>query len=376
MKSCHRSLVLSVDYEIFGNGSGDARQHIIEPTWRMAEACEKFGAPLTVYFEVEEYLAFQRERARLLPLLGYDPATEIRQQIVSLARRGHDIQLHLHPEWVGAHLSEIGRWQLRVHQRTVDCLFPTAEETSTYIAERKRVIDELLAEAGCKHQVTAYRAGAFCAQPGQKLLYALRQNGFVLDSSVVKGMHRRDEHVSYDFSTAPAARTHWQVSSDVAREDPAGSVTEVPIYSQMGRRYQQLTLKRLTAKFARHVPKEKQAEMMGQLRVRKTPAGIARFLLQRFPIKLDFHNMTAGQMLRWIRRAPEPVEGDEDVLVLIGHTKEHTDDRDFVRLLETVSRDPALRVISMHALGQRLAARRPSGRILATPSTSLQAVAS
>ena len=125
MKPPERSLILSVDYEIFGNGSGDVREHIVEPTHRMAATCEKHGVPLTVYFEVEEYLAFVRERNRLTTTLGYDPAEAIRAQIVQLARRGHDIQLHLHPEWVGATL--VGtKWNLRVEQRTVDSLFDTA----------------------------------------------------------------------------------------------------------------------------------------------------------------------------------------------------------------------------------------------------------
>jgi len=55
-----RHVVISVDYEIFGNGEGDVRQHTVDPTNRMARLCEKYGAPLTVFFEVEEYLAFEK----------------------------------------------------------------------------------------------------------------------------------------------------------------------------------------------------------------------------------------------------------------------------------------------------------------------------
>jgi hypothetical protein len=49
-----RKLILSVDYEIFGNGSGDVRQHVIESARRMAAICEKHGVPLAVFFELEE----------------------------------------------------------------------------------------------------------------------------------------------------------------------------------------------------------------------------------------------------------------------------------------------------------------------------------
>ena len=97
-----RQLLLTVDHEIFGNGSGDVRRHITGPTERMARICEKFGMPLVVFFEVEEYLAFERERKKLVAAWGYEPAAEIRAQAIDLIRRGHDLQLHLHPEWVGA----------------------------------------------------------------------------------------------------------------------------------------------------------------------------------------------------------------------------------------------------------------------------------
>jgi hypothetical protein len=143
----------------------------------------------------------------------------------------------------------------------------------------------------------------------------------VIDSSVVKGMVRRDEHVHLDFSAAPTERRHWQVSEDVAIEDAAGPITEIPIYSRMGRRIQQLTPRRLMAKFSGNIPKEKQREMVSQLGIGHTPASVLRFLGQRFSIKLDFHNMSASQMLRWIRNAPPAPEGDLDIIVLIGHSK-------------------------------------------------------
>jgi len=348
-----RHLVLSLDYEIFGNSCGDVRQHMIEAAERMARICDKFGMPLTVFFEVEEYLAFACEREKLIDAWGYDPAAEIRTQALDLIRGGHDLQLHLHPEWVGA-VFEDNHWRLRPEKRTVDSLFDSQEEVSTYIGERKAVIDSFYQEAGSGRRVRAYRAGAFCAQPGHKLLQALADNGIFIDSSVVKGMVTEDEQVLLDFSGAPENRRHWRVSDDVACEDVSGQVTEIPIYSRMGRRIQQLTPRRLLAKFSGNVPKDKQREMVKQLGIGRTPVSALRFLRQRFPIKLDFHNMSSGQMLRWIRQAPPAPDGDHDVLVLIGHSKEHRDDADFERFLAAVAAEPTLEVVSMSNLAERL----------------------
>src|SRR4051812_41410630 len=146
-----RHMVVSVDYEIFGNGEGDVRQHTVDPTERMARLCEKYGGPLTVFFEVEEYLAFEKFRDALVKTLGYDPATLIRQQIIALAKAGHDIQLHLHPQWHRADFKN-GKWVLDREKNTVDSLFQTQEETTNYIADRKAVIEKMLAEAGGRQQ--------------------------------------------------------------------------------------------------------------------------------------------------------------------------------------------------------------------------------
>ncbi len=351
-----RQIILSVDHEIFGNGTGDVRRHMTEPAELMARACEKHGMPLTVFFEVEEYMAFGREREHLVAALGYDPEKEVRDQAADFVKRGHDLQLHVHPEWVGATYDRKS-WQLKPDKRTVDSLFETVEETSEYIKSRKAVVDGIWEEAGSDRRVTAFRAGAFCAQPGGKLLPALAANGIFVDSSLVKGMTRDDDHVHLDFRAAPVMRRHWRVSSDVACEDKAGEVHEIPIHSRMGRRIQQLTPRRLLAKFSKSVPKEKQREMVSQLGMGRSPASVARFLAKPFPIKLDFHNMSSRQMLRWILNAPPAPEGDLDVIMLIGHSKEHRDHGNFEDFLAGVAAESSLEVISLNDFSTQLETR-------------------
>jgi hypothetical protein len=339
-----RYLILSLDYEIFGNGEGDVMQHVVHPTEAMAKLCERHHVPLTIFFEVEEYLAFAREAITLRKLLAYDPAQCIREQIVSLSARGHDVQLHLHPEWHGSRLAD-GQWTLHPEQRTVDDLFETPEETVRYIASRKAVIEDLLPS----HAVTAYRAGAFCARPGRKLLGALAANNFVLDSSVVKGL------ADPDYSKAPSGKGPWRIRDDVIKEEATGPLWEFPIYAVPGRRFQQATISRLRAKFSRNVPRARQKAMMGELGLgSKNPLRLVKFLFQAVPLKLDYHNIRPHQLLQWVRSAPAAPEGAPDVLVFIGHSKEQIDEHAFEQLLQLIADDPDLRVISFDDLAQLL----------------------
>jgi hypothetical protein len=317
-------------------------QHVIHPAAAMAECCEQFGAPLTVFFEVEEYLAFVQYADPLSALLGYDPAARIREQISDLARRGHDIQLHLHPEWHGATF-ENGQWKLNPRQHAVDDLFETQAETDRYIASRKAAIEELIPE----RKVVAYRAGAFCAQPGTKLFNALAANGFLIDSSVVKGL--QDAESQLDYREAPSFKGPWRIRHEAAREDSTGPLWEFPIYAVPGRRYQQATVARLRTKFSKNVPKTRQKEMVGQLGVKgSSPLKAMRFLWQPVPLKLDYHNISASKLMQWICTAPRTSE--PDVLILIGHTKEHLDCRTLEKLLQMISREPDLNVISLDNL--------------------------
>lgn len=353
-----RRVVLSVDYEIFGNGTGDVRQHVTEPTARMARLCREHDMPLTVFFETEEYLAFQREAAALKKDLGYDPALLMREQAAQLIRDGHDVQLHLHPQWVGARYEQ-GEWQLHPEHPTVDSLFPSQAEVTRYIGERRRALEETFQDVAPGRKVRAYRAGAFAAQPGSRLIPALAENGILIDSSVVKGMHRKSIAGDLDYRMAPANQRLWRVRRDVAEEDHAGCVWEIPIDSVMGRRLHQVTFGRLKAKFSRNVPQKRQKDMMRDLGISRNPAQLVRFLWQPVPLKLDFHNVAPAKLTRWIKQAPAPAPGELDVVMLIGHTKEHINDRAFGELLRRLNQESSLRVSSLDEIASLIARQHP-----------------
>lgn len=348
-----RAVVLSIDYEIYGNGAGDVIRHMIDPMKRMADLADRSRIPLTIFLEAEEYAAFERFAPQLRNNLGYDPAELIRRQIADLTRRGHDVQLHLHPEWVGAQY-ENGTWQLRSEMNTVDQLFETQDETNRYIASRKLLVEQLAAVGRPGHQVQVYRAGAFSAQPGKKLLHALRDNNIVIDSSVVKGLQHRNGSIYLDYRAAPCAKGPWRVRDDVLKPVPDGPIWEFPIYSKTGRRFQQITFARLRAKFSRNVPAVQQRRLIQQMNFGKNPLSWMRFLWQPVPVKLDFHNMSATALMKWIRTAPVPPTGQPDILVLIGHTKDHASDGEFESFLRKLGDAPDLPVVGFGEIAKRL----------------------
>lgn len=362
-----RLLIPTVDYEIFGNGSGDVRQHMVEPAERMACICERYDCPLTIFFEVEEYLAFERNAAELRRTCGYDPAALIREQVASLVRRGHRFQLHLHPQWYGASLRG-DRWLLRPEIETVDRLFESADEASAYIAERKKTLETLTSNGGRIERVLAYRAGAFSARPGEKLLAALRENEILFESSVVRGLFNEGENYTLDYREARSPKSMWPVSSDVTQEDSSGSIWEVPIHSVARRRFQQITSHRLRAKFSRNVPSEQRSAMIKRFVDPQRPLTTVKSLFERVPTKLDYHNLDPVSMYGMIKSADwNPQLGPIDVLIAIGHTKEHVEDRPLAELLRLVAEDPQLRLGDFGSLARTLRAADSSEKLERVP---------
>jgi hypothetical protein len=124
----------------------------------------------------------------------------------------------------------------------------------------------------------------------------------------------------------------------------------------MGRRFHQITGQRLRAKFSRNVPKQGQNEMLDRFGLSKRrPWSFLKFLWQPVPLKLDFHNVTPRQLMQWIRSAPAPHPDDPlDVLVLIGHTKEHINPSTFEEFVRLASADPGIKIVSLTQVAEML----------------------
>jgi len=102
-------LILMLDYEFFGNGFGEVICCVVEPTSRAMEIAERYGATLTLFVEVIEFQTMVREACRnKTSKLGSEA---IVAQIQEANTRGHDVQLHIHPQWATAFLySQQDRW--------------------------------------------------------------------------------------------------------------------------------------------------------------------------------------------------------------------------------------------------------------------------
>jgi hypothetical protein len=225
-----KKLLLTLDYELFGNGSGNVFKHIIEPTNKILDVVERHGAKLTVFFEVVEFWKLKQEWERGNHM-GYDhnPTEAIEQQVHDMISRGHDVQLHIHPQWVGAKW-EGGAWKVDYNNWRLGSFSSEILTIEQLIAKGKRTLEDIIKPSFPNYECVALRAGGYNAQPSQAIVDAMQESGLKYDSSVVPGAIETGTLSVYDYSASPLNNGEWDV--DNCLECPSinsSDIKELPI---------------------------------------------------------------------------------------------------------------------------------------------------
>jgi hypothetical protein len=299
------NFIFTVDYEIYGNGTGGLKDLVYEPAERLRGIFQKWGARFVNFVEVAE---FQKMEA-----CSTDPAIDIvAKQIQELYRDGFEIGLHLHPQWFDARF-ERGEWVLQYSEYNL-CTLPRPR-----IAEIIERSLDFLRHTVARADFTplSFRAGNWLFQPTQTAASVLAENGIKIDSSVFKGGLQRTHHL--DYRLALRNGHCWRFSRDVNEPDPTGPWIEVPICTDMVPFWKMPTSKRMgfTNQFGTAGRNAKQKLIRS-----------FDFLRFRYPRKLDFCRMTLAELIsvtdRIIREDREDADSFRPI-VAIGHTKDLTD---------------------------------------------------
>lgn len=326
--------VFTVDYEIAGDGSGGLRDLVFEPMERLRETFAKWRAPLVVFVE-----ALELEK---IAEWGADPAiTDVERQLREVKRDGHEIALHLHPQWANAR-REAGRWNLDFNEYNL-CTLPRGRIASVVgdaIGYLRRVLGEP------SFSPVSFRAGNWLFQPTRVAASVLAEHGIRVDSSVFKGGLQRQYGLDY----RPALRNgrYWRFEDDVNRPTADGAVIELPIHAEMVAPWRMATRRRITAG-------------AGIRRARKPWTRLRDLARVRYPLKLDFCRMASEEMIGMAKRLlaeDDRNPGKYWPVVSIGHTKDPLDVEAIDRFLEFLrARNAGVNTLAG-------AASRTGGRVL------------
>ncbi len=341
-------LILSLDYEIFGNGSGDVRRDMIEPTRRCLDLCDKYQAKLSIMFEVGGYRAIKKAQEARLLQFDYSPSQQIEEQVRYAAKNGHDVQLHLHPWWVGAEL-ENGNWRLNPHYRRIsdlpNGLWTENDQLSItgVLSQGRKTLETIIKPVCPDYQCLVYRAAMFWGQPSKELIIGLKKAGLIADSSVVSGMYEK-KPVPTDYRSAKSSMGYWWTSAeDISQAGIAGeNIIEFPVYSWRRPYICNLKWTKLHTTLKRRAAEKNDIYGYGMKQARQSTESLATVMGRLFssqPFKYDFCKLSAKDMIRWLKRAIKESRSagiDDTPVVMLGHSKDFWNDRNLEEFLNYV----------------------------------------
>jgi peptidoglycan/xylan/chitin deacetylase (PgdA/CDA1 family) len=297
--------VFTIDYEIYGDGRGSLKELVYEPARRLKAMFDQAGAKLVVFVEAAELEKIDEFRT--------DPAIDdVKQQIRSFYEDGHEIALHIHPQWYNARYED-GVWNLDYDEYSLGLLSEQRIDAivGRAIAYLRGVLDD------SDFTPLSFRAGNWLFQPTAKIARVLARHGVKIDSSVFKGGRQRKHGL--DYRRAGRNGYYWNFSDDVNVADPGGPLLEIPVYTRMVPFWKMVTGKRLGLQAKAHSGGKPMRDRFERL------LDLARF---RHPLKFDFCRMTLSELEETIEMASHADQAEPHArrpIVAIGHTKDLED---------------------------------------------------
>jgi len=183
------------DWEVRGNGSGDPRALQFEPMRKMVKIFNNYGIHGSFNAEVMQQLTFRNQEKRFPELKAL--ADEWEQVVLETYRQGHDIQLHLHPQWTDATYQGRGNWKLGGDWSILN--YPS-EHMRAMLVSGKQYLETLLRKIDPAYACVSFRAGSWCCAPSDALLPILSELGIVFDMSIVAGIRNDTPQVRLDYT--------------------------------------------------------------------------------------------------------------------------------------------------------------------------------
>ena len=109
--------------------------------------------------------------------------------------QGHDIQLHVHPQWYKATYD--GQWHLTSDWSILNYPRETAMEL---LSSCKTYLENVLRKARADYRCISFRSGAWCIAPSPHMLDLLVQLEIVFDMSIVSGVKYDTRHIKLDYT--------------------------------------------------------------------------------------------------------------------------------------------------------------------------------
>ena len=316
------SLMFTLDYELFGDGSGNVIREQINPTSSLLNIFDQYNAKLTIFFEFGQY--------KSMKLAGMVKDCKlIDDQLIDAIKRGHDVQLHYHPTWYNAKYIN-GAFLL--NESLFDISFMEPSIIRSELSWGKQFLESLLKPYRRDYKCIAFRSGALSMKNSAKVINVLFELGFKIDSSVAPKAHFKSSYGQYDYRKAPYLTAEWPIRESLIIPEIDNYLWELPIISLKNRlgflKYfnsRSLFSRRISSYYYRNKISEKNLTNYQKLKK----------LLGRDYFIGDFNMMSIKTLIKICKLCLQKSNHtDLFPIVLIGHSKSSYNNDDLILFFE------------------------------------------
>jgi hypothetical protein len=360
------------DWELSGNGSGDIRELQFRPMRELVKIYNAHDIRGSFNAEMMQQLSF-RKREFAHPELKI-LADEWDENVRETFRQGHDIQLHIHPQWTDAEYKD-GEWRLRADWSLLN--YPPDAAYRMMLAG-KEYLENLLCPVDPAYRCVSFRSGAWCIAPSPHLLGLLVKLGIVFDMSIVGGVRYETQNIKLDYRDCEEDfLPYYPVMTDARKvSDKAEPIICVPTNHFYGSRRQvfkhhfsraldkvkgRVRHAAVTLKSSRSV--EAYGHEWAQTRhasklTRIYEKGIVPYVQGKHLIS-DIAQLDYGllrEMLASIRKRARASQLEKVPVILENHTKDVRDFSHIERFVKDVSEAPDIKCVTLGDLARDLSA--------------------
>jgi hypothetical protein len=368
-------LALTDDWELRGNGSGDIEQIQFRAMRKLVDLYDSHGVTSTFNAEVMQQLTFrklQNAHSHLKPLAGaWD------EHVRMAYTRGHDIELHIHPQWSNFTF-ENNRWKLAGDWSLLNY---DLEASYAMLSASKSYLEQLLKPLDPNYRCLSFRSGSSAIAPSTFVLRQLAELGIVFDMSLIQGLRVHTRNLQLDYTLCDEGFLPFYPQLEDARKmsDKVEPIVCIPIFSF------DLSRRRCAAEVIGKVRSKLRnshgstndsyaSQEWDDVGRSSLPAKVYDKVVQ--PClngkhivadvgRLDFPSLR--EMLKAIREAAERSNEDEVWVVLTNHSKYISDFSHIDRFLHEARRYDDIDFVTLRTIAERIEA----GRIKVKVGTSL-----
>lgn len=187
-------ILIEDDFEVQGNGLGNVADLQYLPALALMNIAQKHGVKATFMADIAHLITLRDH----LNNLNNDRNLRLQKTIADetllmIKERGFDVQLHLHPQWLGAkrinsHFHVSRNWNIGKY---------SASEQIYLITESINYLHTLLLPNFPLYKTIAFKAGSWGIQPSETILQQCLENGIRIIIAVRAGLKTVGAGVDY-----------------------------------------------------------------------------------------------------------------------------------------------------------------------------------